>query len=159
INGIPVEFNIPGVNPGVIFTGVTPLDIEFTKKPNCAENSQWSLFEDNKIEETYVGIGGPGNHPGQQMLSGMFRIQKYGPQKYNSYKLVFCPDASSTCSNIGRYDNEEGGRRLVLTQDRPYEVIFVNAYNRDATIKSVSNGTLIWFVELRRDERLGEWES
>nr|6JBP_B Chain B, Kunitz-type trypsin inhibitor-like 2 protein [Mucuna pruriens] len=125
INGLPVEFNIRGILPRTIFTD-TELNIEFTEKPNCAENSRWSLFEDDKIHKAYVGIGDSEDHPDQEMLSGSFYIKKHGLRN-NTYKLVFCRDGSSTCSDIGRYDNNEDGRRLILTADLPYEVVFVNA--------------------------------
>ncbi|RDX91224.1 hypothetical protein CR513_26826, partial [Mucuna pruriens] len=134
--GDPVKFKPTGPNPDIIFVGATRLDIEF---PMMGVNPKWSLFENRKMQKTYVGIGGPEDHPGQPMLSGIFRIQKYG-FLYNSYKLVFCPDYSSTCSDIRTYDNNnEGGKRLVLTQDSPLMIVFENAYKPDATINSIES--------------------
>ena len=132
VNGMAVKFSIPGESTGEIFTG-TPLEIEFTKKPKCAESSKWVVFVDSDIQQAYVGIGGPEDHPDQQTLNGTFRIQK---QNYG-YKLVFCVTRLPTCFDIGRFDNRaEGGRRLVLTDNEPYNVIFIQAatYSR---IKSV----------------------
>ncbi|XP_061351738.1 kunitz-type trypsin inhibitor-like 2 protein [Gastrolobium bilobum] len=122
IKGLPVKFSIPGISPGIIFTG-TPLDIAFEKKPNCAESSKWLVFVDNHIQKACVGIGGPEDHPGEQTLSGKFHIQKYK----RGYKLVFCVSGSPTCLDIGRFDNGEGGRRLNLTEHEPFEVVFVDA--------------------------------
>ncbi|KAJ1417259.1 Proteinase inhibitor I3, Kunitz legume [Sesbania bispinosa] len=122
VNGLPVKFSIPGISPGIIFTG-TPLEIEFIKKPNCAESSKWLVFVDNDIQKACVGIGGPEDHPGKQTLRGTFNIQKYR----FGYKLGFCVTGSPTCLDIGRYDNGEGGSRLNLTEHEPFEVVFVDA--------------------------------
>lgn len=32
-----MKFNIPGISPGIIIIG-TQIEIEFTKKPNCAKS-------------------------------------------------------------------------------------------------------------------------
>ena len=131
VNGLPVKFTIPGVSTGEIFEG-TPLEIEFTKKPNCAESSKWMVFVDNEIQKACVGIGGPEDHPGQQTFPGTFSIQNYE----FGYKLVFCVAGSPTCLDIGRYDNGEGGRRLNLTEHEAFDLVFVEA-NFYSGIKSV----------------------
>ena len=71
-----VKFSIAGggVSTGEIFQG-TPLDVEFTNTPNCAESSKWKVFVDNDIQNMYVGIGGLKDHPGQEPgLIGTFSI-------------------------------------------------------------------------------------
>nr|BBO25484.1 Kunitz-type protease inhibitor [Apios americana] len=132
--GLQVKFKIPGISPGIIFTG-TQLEIEFAEKPRCAESSKWSVFVDNEIQKACVGIGGPEGHPGQQTFSGTFHIEKHRL----GYKLVFCMTGSPTCLDIGRFDANkgEGGRRLNLTEHEPFEVVFVDASNFDGIIKSV----------------------
>ncbi|OIV98953.1 hypothetical protein TanjilG_07388 [Lupinus angustifolius] len=133
-NGVPIKFTIPGISPGEIYTG-TQLDIESTKKPYCATSSKWIVFVDNDIAKACVGIGGPKDHPGKQTLVGKFHIQKYK----RAYKLVFCITGASTCLDIGRYKNEnddEGGRRLNLTEHEPFELVFVDA-GFSSGIKSV----------------------
>lgn len=117
----------------------TPLDIEFNiDGPPCARSTKWWIFVDMKIEKAYVGIGGQEVHPGERMVSGTFNIQKH----ISGYKLMFCVDDSPTCLDIGIYDMKkeminENGRRLKLTHQEPFEVVFVEAYKVDGIIKSV----------------------
>ncbi|XP_020207380.1 kunitz-type trypsin inhibitor-like 2 protein [Cajanus cajan] len=134
VRGLPVRFKIPGISPGIIFTG-TPLEIEFAWKPGCAESSKWVVFVDNEIEKACVGIGGPEDHPGQQTRSGTFHIEKYN----FGYKLVFCINGSSVCLDIGRFDanNGESGRRLNLTEHEAFDLVFVEASDYEEIIKSV----------------------
>ncbi|RDX59769.1 Kunitz-type trypsin inhibitor-like 1 protein, partial [Mucuna pruriens] len=144
----PVIFKGPDV--GFIYIG-TPLDINFTENNiiDC-KNHKWSVFKDDKIKKRYVGV------QGEQLLSGKFSIQKDRSQQYNSYKLVFHPEYLPIAEpiDIGTYDNTHNERRLVLTADEPYQVLFEYVPDK-TTKKSVSNGTLTWIVGLRRDERLG----
>ena len=88
----PVKFSIPGVNTAEILTG-TPLEIELTKRPDCAASSKWMVFVDDEIQKAFVGIGSPQDHPGQQAFSGTFSIQKY---KFE-YNLVFSVAGSPAC--------------------------------------------------------------
>nr|5DSS_B Chain B, MP-4 [Mucuna pruriens] len=114
INGLPVKFNIREILPRTIFTD-TELNIEFTEKPNCAENRAWSLFKgDDRGHKARVGIGGSNGHPGGEMLRGGFYGEQHGLRN-GTYKLVFCRDGSSTCLDVGRYGNREG-RRLGLSE-------------------------------------------
>ncbi|CAL0328668.1 unnamed protein product [Lupinus luteus] len=122
-NGVPVKFTIPGISPGEIYTG-TQLDIESAKKPYCATSSKWVVFIENDIAEAYNR--NTKDHAGQQTLVGKFHIKKYN----RAYKLVFCVTGTSTCLDIGRYKNEnddEGGRRLNLTDHETFELVFVDA--------------------------------
>ncbi|CAI8593515.1 unnamed protein product [Vicia faba] len=68
ITGLPVKFSIPGISPGIIFTG-TPIEIAFAEKPNCAESSKWLIFVDDVVQKACVGIGGPENYPDFKTLS------------------------------------------------------------------------------------------
>ncbi|CAK8532488.1 unnamed protein product [Lathyrus sativus] len=134
-NGLRVKFVIPGISPGIIFTG-TPIEIEYTRKPSCAKSSKWLVFVDNVIQKACVGIGGPENYPGVQTLSGLFKIEKH--ESGFGYKLGFCIKGSPTCLDIGRFDNDEAGRRLNLTEHEAFQVEFVEAEANDAEfIKSV----------------------
>ncbi|XP_061351734.1 kunitz-type trypsin inhibitor-like 1 protein [Gastrolobium bilobum] len=122
INGLPVKFSIPGVSTGIIFTG-TPLDIAFEEKPECAESSKWVVVVDDFPRE-WVGIGGVEDHLGKQILNGTFNIQKYDL----GYKLVFCPTITDVCSDIGRYDDENGRRLILITDDDdPFQIVFLDA--------------------------------
>ncbi|XP_014507235.1 kunitz-type trypsin inhibitor-like 2 protein [Vigna radiata var. radiata] len=133
--GLPVQFTIPGISPGIIFTG-TELEIEFVEKPWCAKSSKWSLFIDVSIGKACLGIGGAEGHPGQSTYDGKFHIKKY----IFGYKLVFCLDATKACLDIGRFDakNGEEGRRLNTTQDEAFDIVFVPAFKADKVIKSVA---------------------
>ncbi|XP_058773498.1 kunitz-type trypsin inhibitor-like 2 protein [Vicia villosa] len=133
--GLLVKFVIPGISPGIIFTG-TPLEIEYTRKPSCAKSFKWLVFVDNVIQKACVGIGGPENYLGVQTLSGTFKIEKH--ESGFGYKLAFCVQGSPTCLDIGRFDNDEAGRRLNLTEHESFQVVFVEAESNDAKIlKSV----------------------
>ncbi|KAL4317392.1 hypothetical protein HN51_071418 [Arachis hypogaea] len=129
-----VEFTIPGISPGIIFTDTTPLDISFEERPECAESSKWVVVVgDGEFPRDWIGIGGVGDHEGKKLINGRFIIERHDDL---SYKLVFCPNISgATCSDVGRYDDEDG-RRLVLTNNNdPFQIVFVDATNvDDATI-------------------------
>ncbi|CAK8532502.1 unnamed protein product [Lathyrus sativus] len=130
--GTSVKFSIIGTSYDIL-TG-TPIEIEFTKKPDCVESSKWLVFVDKAIQKSCVGIGGPENYPGMEILNGTFNIQKNG---LSTYKFVFCVSGYNTCSNIGWYKNGEDGARLILT-DKPISGFsFYEAPYEDGVIKSV----------------------
>lgn len=133
INGVPVKFSIPGISPGIIFTG-TSIEIEFTKRPNCAESSKWLIFVDDVIQKACVGIGGPENYPDFKTLSGTFNIEKH--ESEFGYRLGYCVKDSPTCLDIGRSDGneDEGGSRLNLTHQIAYAVVFVDADSYEAGV-------------------------
>ncbi|CAK8532382.1 unnamed protein product [Lathyrus sativus] len=137
IAGIPVKFTIPESTTGNILTG-TDLDIEFTKKPNCAESSKWLLFVDNTTQLNCVGIGGPENYHGVETVGGKFLIAKHGSG--GVYRLGFCLDSTGDCGYLGlkKFGSEEGGARLVLTVTNAYSVVFVDA----GFVKSVAGGEI-----------------
>lgn len=132
VTGLPVKFSIAGVDisTGAILTG-TPLDIEFAEKPECATSSKWHFVGDDFPRE-WVGIGGV-HHENRSVLNGSFKIEKY----CFVYKLVFCPIFTSPlglCFDIGRQDDDNNGRRLILTEegDPAFRVVFVHADVDDA---------------------------
>lgn len=102
----------------------------FEEKPECVESSKWIVVDDDDFPRSWIGIGGVEEH--HDILDGLFNIQKHGI----GYKLVFCPRFTApqgVCHDIGRFD-DENGRRLILTQDDPFEVVFVDV---DATESSI----------------------
>jgi len=137
--GIPVKISVPG-DPyyGDILTG-EPLDIEFIRKPDCVESSKWLIFVDNVIQKSCVGIGGPENYPGMQILNGTFLIRRNGGGIRYIYKFVFCVNGSTTnCSDIGYYHIGEIGGRLILNAQQASSFLFVENYSyKDGIIKSV----------------------
>lgn len=134
ITELPVKFSVPGISLGKIFTG-TPMEIEFTKKPNCAKSSKWLIFVDETLLGS-VGIGIPENC--SDIRNGNFNIQKYGSG--NVYNLRFCAKVKESptpiCLNIGRYNNggKEGGNRLVFCDGKGYPFVFVDAASYESGI-------------------------
>ncbi|KAJ1417271.1 Proteinase inhibitor I3, Kunitz legume [Sesbania bispinosa] len=124
MRGMPVKFKIPGISPGIIFTNITDLDIVFEEKSECAESSKWVVVaeRDEIFPQQWIGIGGAGDHPGKNIISGRFNIQRYDDR---TYKLVFC-STSGVCSDIGRFFGKNE-RRLILTNDSPFRVVFLDA--------------------------------
>jgi hypothetical protein len=131
--GLPVKFIILENITSNIVTG-TDLEIEFTKKPDCAESSKWLMFVDHNTQLACVGIGGPANYPGIETIRGKFLIVKHGSG--NVYRVGFCLDTTGDCAYIGLqlFSSGEGGSRLILTALDAYSVVFVDA----ASIKSGS---------------------
>ncbi|XP_058773502.1 kunitz-type trypsin inhibitor-like 2 protein [Vicia villosa] len=103
----------------------TPLEIEVTKKPDCAHSSKWIVFVDNVIHKSCLGIGDYRNYNDLQKVSGTFSILKYG----KGYQFEFCLDGSGACYDIGRYHHfGEIGKRLYLAEQDPkdpFEFIFL----------------------------------
>lgn len=135
--GTPVKFNIVnGKNSKYIFEGSTALEIEFVRKPNCAESSIWRVAYDESESSSspWLVIGGPKDHPDSELARGVFRIEKLNGF---AYKLAFCPENSSdrissrSCYNVGRhYDRKYGTRSLVLVKEdseNVFPVVFLNA--------------------------------
>ncbi|PNX60820.1 kunitz-type trypsin inhibitor-like 2 protein [Trifolium pratense] len=131
ITGLPVKFTIPqnttGIGPEIGMVTSSDLEIEFIEKPDCAESSKWLVFVDDKIQENCVGIGGPANYPGVEIISGKFLVVTHtqGP----SYRIGFCLDSSGDCFYVGlqEFNSGEGGSRLILTIAGAYNVVFVDA--------------------------------
>ncbi|WJX45406.1 hypothetical protein P8452_32288 [Trifolium repens] len=93
------------------------------EKPECAESSKWVVVEDDDFPRPYVGIGGIEDNKGKRIINGSFKIVKHG----FGYKIVFCPRFTAPpglCFDIGRHD-DENGRRLILTENDPFEIVFV----------------------------------
>ncbi|KAK7401265.1 hypothetical protein VNO78_12617 [Psophocarpus tetragonolobus] len=105
--GITLSFTPTGVASPVILTG-TPLNIAFLSKRPCGSSSNWVVIADD-FPQKWVGIGGPADHPGKQIIPRTFNIQVFD---FSGYKLVFCPQ-SGLCSNVD-VARDENGNRLVL---------------------------------------------
>ncbi|KAL1356212.1 hypothetical protein AAHE18_05G167500 [Arachis hypogaea] len=121
INGMSVEFTI-------LYTC-------WLVERDCEGNKQCPqmVAGDGEFPRDWIGIVGVGDHEGKKLINGRFIIERHDDL---SYKLVFCPNISgATCSDVGRYDDEDG-RRLVLTNNNdPFQIVFVDATNvDDATI-------------------------
>lgn len=127
VRGFPVRFIIR-VRRGVIFT-TDEVDIEFVKKPKCAESAKWVLAHDD-FPTSWVGIG-----DNIDAFQGKFKIETLGSGS-GAYKLVYCPLFSAppgACSDIGRY-RDENGWRLVPTENDPFRVVFIDATESEKAI-------------------------
>ncbi|XP_058754373.1 kunitz-type trypsin inhibitor-like 1 protein [Vicia villosa] len=131
--GIPVKFTIPESPYSDILT-FDYLEIEFTDKPDCAESSKWLVFVDNTTQLKYVGIGGPENYHGVEIIDGKFLIIEYLSE--SSYSLVFCFETTGEWAPVGlkEFNSEEGTSRLVLMLVDDFRVKFV----KDAPLNSVA---------------------
>nr|AFK33741.1 unknown [Lotus japonicus] len=120
-NGVKFE-HYPNI--GIIYEGV-PLTISFGDIYGfCADSTKWVVVSDD-FPGKWVGIGGAEDHPGKEIVSGLFDIQKYDDV---AYKLVFTPVTGGSPGlsvDIGRRD-DKNGRRLILAEEdeRTYRVVF-----------------------------------
>jgi len=128
--GLPVKFTVLGSSTGNILTG-TDLEIEFTKKPDCAASSKWLMFHDHDTKLTCVGIGGPTNYPGIETNSGKNLIMKH--RSGHVYRLGVYLDFHGhiVYNDIGlsMFNSGEGGSLLALAAfaTDAYPVVFVDA--------------------------------
>ena len=117
---IPVKFTPVGARTREIFTD-TPLQIEFPKNfASGVESPKWTAVVDTVIQQTYVGIGGPEDHPGQQVYNGAFSILKSSNDLYDlSFSLPVIVDGSPVSWNIRFLFTERTLCLLALTNDEP----------------------------------------
>ena len=113
-----VTFSMPSGENNSAIVANHPVDIEFTEKPNCTESSKWIVYFDNEVQRYCVAIGGPEDHPGQQILNGTFRIRIF-----RDHNFVFCLDqpveGSPSCFVIGTYYPGHGVQsRLILLENQ-----------------------------------------
>ncbi|GAU26458.1 hypothetical protein TSUD_294240 [Trifolium subterraneum] len=127
-DGSPVIFNVTDGG-DVILEDLSNVEIEFDKKPDCAQSSKWVMVQnEDYFHTTWISIGSFQDPSDDiQIINGVFKIKKQGL----GYKLVFF--SKGTYFDIKRF-NDVLGRRLV-TEDtiidpyhyHPFEVKFVNA--------------------------------
>ncbi|CAI0556002.1 unnamed protein product [Linum tenue] len=130
-NGSPLSFLPVATKLGYIVRTSTDLNIEFTTTDACEEGGVWKVEEyDDDVEQWFVGTGGVEGKPGARTVEDWFKIVKYGVNNYN-YKLVHCPGVCKSCKikckDVGVFVDENGVRRLALTEDRPFVVKFMRA--------------------------------
>ncbi|RDX91223.1 hypothetical protein CR513_26825, partial [Mucuna pruriens] len=91
----------------------------------------------NKKSKSRVRFSGPQDHPGQEPINGTFNLLKHPL----GYMLVFCDATSPTCSDIGRYDNGKGGRRLTLNDQDSFQ-LFLYEYSNKNYSHVISDNTI-----------------
>ncbi|CAI0555906.1 unnamed protein product [Linum tenue] len=127
-NGSPLSFLPVATKLGYIVRTSTDLNIEFTTTDACEEGGVWKVEEyDDDVEQWFVGTGGVEGKPGARTVEDWFKIVKYGV----NYKLAHCPGVCKSCKikckDVGVFVDENGVRRLALTEDRPFVVKFARA--------------------------------
>ncbi|KAI4338274.1 hypothetical protein L6164_016616 [Bauhinia variegata] len=119
--GEPLKF-LPLPKIGIVPTN-TLINIEFTQTPEGVSSGNWITVKD--LGEAWtVGIGGPQDHEGYPTLTGFFKIHK----AQLGYTLSFLPHLNGPLYGpIGTYIDDDRKWRLVVTNGKPYEVVFIKA--------------------------------
>ncbi|KAK7380145.1 hypothetical protein VNO78_32594 [Psophocarpus tetragonolobus] len=127
--GQPLTFTpIHGQKKGAPVCVSTDLNIEFFTQTGCPQySSVWKIDQfDRSTRKWFVTSGGVVGHPSWRTISSWFKIEKYEMD----YKLVSCPTFCGycrvQCRDIGVYEDQNGNKRLALT-DTPYKVRFQKA--------------------------------
>ncbi|CAN1178770.1 Kunitz trypsin inhibitor 5 [Linum perenne] len=118
--GLPVVFLPVNAKQGYTVQTITDLNIEFT--------AVWKVESyDHDVKQWFIGTGGIEGKPGPRTVDNWFKIAKYG----GNYKLVYCPSVCKSCKvqckDVGVYEDEDGKKRLALTDDEPSIVKFMKA--------------------------------
>ncbi|KAK4428195.1 Kunitz trypsin inhibitor 5 [Sesamum alatum] len=125
-NGLPLTFRPVNSKKGVVRVW-TDQNIKFSAATICVQSTVWKLDNyDVSTGKYFITTGGVEGKPGRETISNWFKIEKYGDE----YKLVFCPTVCDyckvICKDVGIYV-EDGKRRLGLTEDAPFRVMFKKA--------------------------------
>jgi hypothetical protein len=122
---LPIRFTPLNPKKGVIRVS-SDLNIMFRSNSSCPYHTTvWKLdrFEISNGKSFITTDGFIGN-PGPQSIKNWFKIEKY----VEGYKFVYCPSVCPSCNhdceNVGLFVDENGNRRLALS-DVPYQVKFV----------------------------------
>ncbi|XP_057804126.1 LOW QUALITY PROTEIN: kunitz trypsin inhibitor 5-like [Salvia miltiorrhiza] len=125
-NGLPLSFRPTNGKKGVVRLS-TDHNIKFSAASICVQSTVWKLHFDESIQKYTITTGGVEGNPGGQTLSNWFKIEKYD----DDYKLVFCPTVCNyckvICKDVGILVEEDGLRRLTLTDTAPFKLFFKRA--------------------------------
>ncbi|CAN1178771.1 Kunitz trypsin inhibitor 5 [Linum perenne] len=118
--GLPVVFLPVNAKQGYTVQTITDL--------NSDEATVWKVESyDHDVKQWFIGTGGIEGKPGPRTVDNWFKIAKYG----GNYKLVYCPSVCKSCKvqckDVGVYEDEDGKKRLALTDDEPSIVKFMKA--------------------------------
>lgn len=125
-NGLPLTFSPVDPNESVVRV-TTDTNIKFSAATICVQSTVWRLDDYNEsVGKFFVTTGGVEGNPGRETLSNWFSINEYE----GDYKLAFCPTVCEicrpVCGDVGVYVDENGARRLALS-DVPLKVVFKKA--------------------------------
>ena len=125
-SGLPLTFSPLNSKKGVVRVS-TDLNIKFSASTVCVQSTVWRLDYYKSTGQRFVSSGGVEGNPGPATLSNWFKIDKFG----DDYKLVFCPTVCKfckvVCKDVGVFIDVDGSRRLALTGDQPFKVMFKKA--------------------------------
>ncbi|PIN11664.1 hypothetical protein CDL12_15729 [Handroanthus impetiginosus] len=125
-NGLPLTFRPVNSENGVVRVS-TDQNIKFSAGSVCVQSTVWKLdSRDESTGQYFITTGGVEGNPGRETISNWFKIEEYE----GDYKLVFCPTVCNfckvICKDVGIF-LQDGKRRLALTDDAPFRVMFKKA--------------------------------
>ncbi|KAI3454283.1 hypothetical protein Pfo_010946 [Paulownia fortunei] len=124
-NGLPLTFSPVNSKKGVVRVS-TDQNIKFSAASTCVQSTVWKLDYDESSGKYLITTGGVEGNPGRETISNWFKIEEYEAD----YKLVFCPTVCNYCKVICKDVGilvQDGKRRLGLTDDAPFRVMFKKA--------------------------------
>lgn len=123
--GLPLTFLPVNSKKGPVRIS-TDHNIKFSTAPTCVKSRVWKASYDESTQNFFVTIGGVEGKPGRDTLDNWFKIEEYD----GDYKFVFCPTVCNyckvVCKNVGILV-QDGMRRLVLTDNAPFKIMFIKA--------------------------------
>lgn len=139
--GNSITFRPAAKEEGVIRVS-TDLNFIFSAFTICIQSNVWKLDYDESINRYVININGVSGNPGKETISNWFKIEKYqqiGDHYY--YKIRFCPTVCDyckvVCKDVGIFFQEDEDkkewRRLVLTDEKPFRVMFKKVPSTSST--------------------------
>ncbi|KAK6148558.1 hypothetical protein DH2020_019470 [Rehmannia glutinosa] len=126
-NGLPLTFTPVNAKKGVVRES-TDQNIKFSAVSTCVQSTVWKLDYEESSGKYFITAGGVEGNPGRETISNWFKIEKH---EGGDYKLVFCPTVCNyckvICKDVGILVQDDGKRRLSLTDDAPFIVMFKKA--------------------------------
>ncbi|CAI0544524.1 unnamed protein product [Linum tenue] len=127
--GIQLTFAPVNTKSGYTVRTFTDLNVRFVADTPCEEGTAtvWKVESyDDDVKQWFIGTGGIEGKPGPRTVENWFKIAKFG----GNYKIVYCPSVCKsckvTCKDVGIYEDEDGKKRLALSDD-PMIVKFMKA--------------------------------
>lgn len=123
--GFPIRFSYPFIETLDDILEGFGLEIRFAYRPPCSPSSiattKWTIVNDAvKLTKTSSSI-----------IPGFFYIWGASPNS-KDYKLEFCDLDNIKCGDVGIHTDDDGSRRLVITQNDPLLVHFQNTRSSSA---------------------------
>nr|ACU14325.1 unknown [Glycine max] len=115
--GLPLKLSSPSITTSH-FTEYTSLSIEFTSAPApCSSASEWTVVK-GLPEGRAVKLNDYGNTVEGDFAFVCAKREFYRCNK--SYQLIFCPYGLMRCEDVGISIDDDGNRRLVISDGNPF---------------------------------------